>query len=662
MKKTIYTFLLVFSSFCGLSQVPLDRVRYADSLIQSLKKPLSSPIKARASFLLSELYLRTDTTKARQYLKEGKAYSKGNRFMEAVYLYYQALEKLYSDPAFAENIFLQADAALNKFKTKEALRFRSMCWHNYAFSQHLRSHTKTAIEIVLNKAVPLSLQSGDTAFLGKNYFLLSAGFKNLGQHAKEKIYLEKAISTLKKADAPQYLAMIYHSMAENYISSGDLKEAKSSLDRMMSLLKPYPKSEMWLEYYAGEALRLNTALRYDGALEIIEKGVALAKKIKGTYAEKRLLLQKFYALDSKKEHIKARDVAIALAGDQQFMTWETNRLQIYSGLATSYEGMHDLQQAYKWLKLYSKLNDSLSNSKLKETATLLEVKYRTAENQKKILALNSENEKTKLAAKNSRLLSWLLGLSSVLLFVTGIFTWLFLRNSKKLALQKDLSHQQELIAIDRQQQIKLVQVMLNAKEDEQNRLARDLHDGLGGMLTVIKLNLADYIQERYHRSNPELQSIVSQLEVSIRELRRVSHNMMPEMLLRLGLKASLSDLCESVASTALNVDFQHYGIKNDLPAQEQINIYRIAQEAISNATRHAQAQNLLLQCAQDNDVFFITVEDDGQGFDASHLDRVAGIGLSNIRSRVEYLKGKIEILSENNKRGTSINIELHVTA
>lgn len=642
--------------------MPLNGGHYADSLAQQLKKELPNTTKAKSSFLLSEFYLRTDTAKAEQYLQQGLVYSEGNSFMEAVSLYYKALQMMTKNPELAEKMLLQSDASLKNFKTKDALLVRSMCWHSYAFRHHLRNEIKESIEIILHKAIPLAIQSGDLGFLGKNYFLLSAGFKNLGQHTKEKIYLTKAVSILKKANTPQYLAMIYQSIGENYISLGKLEEAKSNLDSMMTLLKPYPQSEMWLEYYAGEALRFNTALQFDSALAIVEKGVVLAKRFKGTYAEKRILLQKFYALHSKKDFPEATEVALALIKDKQFMAWETNKLQIYYGLATSYEGMKNRQNAYKWLKLYSGLSDSLSNSKLKETANLLEVKYRTAENQKKIVALNAENEKAKLAAKNSRLVNWLLGLASIFLLIVAFFGWLFYRNSKKLALQKDLNHQQELKDIDRQQQIKLVQVMLNAKEDEQNRLARDLHDGLGCMLAIVKLNLTDYIQEQSNHNTHELQNIVAQLDTSIAELRRISHNMMPEMLLKLGLKALLKDLCESAASTALKVDFQYLGIKNNLLAQEQINIYRIIQEAITNATKHAQAQNLLLQCSQNEDVFFITVEDDGKGFDATHLDKVEGIGLSNIKSRVEYLKGKIEILSERNKRGTSINIELYVTA
>lgn len=642
--------------------MPLNGTHYADSLTQQLKKELPNATKAKSSFLLSEFYLRTDTAKAEQYLQQGLAHSEGNSFMQAVSLYYKALQMMAKNPELAKKMLLQSDASLKKFKTKEALLVRSMCWHSYAFRHHLRNEIKESIEIILHKAIPLAIQSGDLGFLGKNYFLLSAGFKNLGQHAKEKIYLTKAVSILKKANAPQYLAMIYQSIGENYISLGKLKEAKSNLDSMMILLKPYPQSEMWLEYYAGEALRLNTALQFDSALTVVEKGMLLAKRFKGTYAEKRILLQKFYALHSKEDFPEAKNVGLALVKDKQFMAWETNKLQIYYGLATSYEGMKNKQSAYKWLKLYSGLSDSLSNSKLKETANLLEVKYRTAENQKKIVALNAENEKAKLATKNSRLVNWLLGLASIFLLIVAFFGWLFYRNSKKLALQKDLNHQQELKDIDRQQQIKLVQVMLNAKEDEQNRLARDLHDGLGCMLAIAKLNLTDYIHEQGNNNTLELQNIVTQLDTSIGELRRISHNMMPEMLLKLGLKALLKDLCESAASAALKVDFQYLGIKNNLLAQEQINIYRIIQEAITNATKHAQAQNLLLQCSQNEDVFFITVEDDGKGFDATHLDKVEGIGLNNIKSRVEYLKGKIEILSERNKRGTSINIELYVTA
>jgi signal transduction histidine kinase len=660
IKSYCWFLCLIFVFYSASAQIPLGREQYADSLIKRLKKELPDTAKAKISFLLSEFYLKKDTVKTNYYLKKGLSFSNGSPFLKAVSLYYKALTIEKNKPKLAEKIYIQAETALVPFKISEAYLIRSMCWYNHASILRMNNDPKAAIEILLNKAIPLALQSGNKAFLGRNYYHLALGFKNLQEHAKAEMYLKKTISTLKPVNTPQYLAMAYQSLSENYTLLGKVKQAKAYLDSMKVLLKPYPKNEMWLDYYAGEALRLTVALQFDSSLAVISRGVLLAENLKEEYAKDRLLHQKFYALYHKNEKLQAIKVALDLTQHKKFMAFQINKSQIYYGLALTYEEVKDMPNAHKWLKKYSELSDSLNSSKLKETVNSLEIKYRTAENQKQIVLLNAKNEKVSLDAKNNRLTSWLLGVTCIFLFILAILGWFFYRNSKKLTLQKDLNHQQELKDIDRQQQLKLVQVMLNAKEDEQNRVARDLHDGLGGMLAVSKINLAHYAQENKN-TDADLHNVITQLGNSMGELRRIAHNMMPEMLLKLGLEASLRDLCETVASEKLKVTFHYLGISNNLKAQEQINIYRIVQEAIANATKHSDAQNLLLQCSQNENIFFITIEDDGKGFDTNHIDNFEGIGLSNIKSRVEYLKGKIEILSGENKKGTSINIELYVT-
>ncbi|MNY14287.1 Signal transduction histidine-protein kinase/phosphatase DegS [compost metagenome] len=92
--------------------------------------------------------------------------------------------------------------------------------------------------------------------------------------------------------------------------------------------------------------------------------------------------------------------------------------------------------------------------------------------------------------------------------------------------------------------------------------------------------------------------------------------------------------------------------------QQQIGIYRIVQEAMHNAVKHAEAKNVLLQCSQNDNIFYITIEDDGKGFDPAYLTK--GMGIQNMKNRVAYLNGVIEILSAKNNVGTSINIELEV--
>jgi signal transduction histidine kinase len=143
------------------------------------------------------------------------------------------------------------------------------------------------------------------------------------------------------------------------------------------------------------------------------------------------------------------------------------------------------------------------------------------------------------------------------------------------------------------------------------------------------------------------------------ELRTIASNMMPASLLQLGLKVALKDLCESFISENLNIDFQCIGLKDNIPVDKQVTIYRIVQELLNNVVRHARAKNVLLQCSQYDDSFMITIEDDGVGFDPEILNEKKGMGMTNIKARVAYLDGKFEIMSSDGQ-GTSINIEVNI--
>jgi signal transduction histidine kinase len=149
------------------------------------------------------------------------------------------------------------------------------------------------------------------------------------------------------------------------------------------------------------------------------------------------------------------------------------------------------------------------------------------------------------------------------------------------------------------------------------------------------------------------------LDSSISELRRVAHNMMPEALIRFGLEISVSDVCRDITNSgALNVSFQAFGL-NELKSEQQtqIIIYRIIQELLNNIMKHAAAKNAIVQLTFTDNTLNITVEDDGKGFDVKLIDHSKGLGLSNLKSRVEYLGGRLEIESEQGK-GTTVNIEI----
>jgi signal transduction histidine kinase len=128
-------------------------------------------------------------------------------------------------------------------------------------------------------------------------------------------------------------------------------------------------------------------------------------------------------------------------------------------------------------------------------------------------------------------------------------------------------------------------------------------------------------------------------------------------LIKYGLKEALENYCENLnVSGSINVKLQTYGMEKRMDQNTEIVLYRVIQELLNNVIKHADAKNVLIQLAVENDRFNLTVEDDGKGFDLKANENPAGAGLANIKARAEYLNGTIDIVSAKGE-GTSVNIE-----
>jgi signal transduction histidine kinase len=229
--------------------------------------------------------------------------------------------------------------------------------------------------------------------------------------------------------------------------------------------------------------------------------------------------------------------------------------------------------------------------------------------------------------------------------------------------QKQKLQQHRISELETLQQLTATEAVLKGEEQERTRLAKDLHDGLGGMLSGIKysLNTMKGNLIMTPENNQAFERSINMLDSSIQEMRRVAHNMMPEALVKFGLDTALKDFCNDISkSGALQISYQSIGLENEVLEQTTaITIYRIVQELINNTMKHAAAKTAIVQVTKSVNQFAITVEDDGTGFDTAILKQSGGIGWSNIRNRVEFLKGTLDIQSEKEK-GTSVHIELNV--
>jgi signal transduction histidine kinase len=305
-------------------------------------------------------------------------------------------------------------------------------------------------------------------------------------------------------------------------------------------------------------------------------------------------------------------------------------------------------EALVWHKKFVALNDSVINEKNTGNINLMEIKYDTEKKEKQLIIQQATINK-----KNT--LNYILAGSIVSLLIISLLFYRTYTQKRKLQEQKisDLEKEKLLLA---------AQSILKGQEEERSRLAKDLHDGLGGLLSGVKLQLGAMkgnliLSEEHGRT---FNNALGKLDESISEMRRVAHNMMPEALMKLGLQQALQDFCDGLSeSQKFKINCEFYGLEKRMESSVEIVLYRIIQELLTNAVKHAGATTILAQVIRQDNNLSITIEDNGKGFEPSNTEIIKGAGLKNVKSRVEYLKGQMDIQSTAGK-GTSIHIDCQI--
>lgn len=337
-------------------------------------------------------------------------------------------------------------------------------------------------------------------------------------------------------------------------------------------------------------------------------------------------------------------LAISLADSSGALLEKKNYIGMAAVIA---EKSGNMQLATGFYRKYNQLSDSLLNEQRQSDIRLEEARYNASRREQMIVL-----QQAKISRRN-----WQIGLLVVSMVAAFLIFFLWVVNlNKKRQLQK-----RKIQQLEQEKQLLSVQALLKGQEEERSRMAKDLHDGLGGMLSGIKLTLGGMKGNMVlTEENARLFSgALLKLDQTIGEMRRVAHSMMPEALLRLGLGQALSDYCNGLteSSAGLLVNYQQFGLQERLPNDTEIVVYRIVQELLTNVIKHSKATQVLVQLMQQDNLLMLTVEDNGQGFKPETVLNNNGSGLSNIHSRVSYLHGTIDIKSEPGK-GSSFHIEI----
>jgi signal transduction histidine kinase len=280
----------------------------------------------------------------------------------------------------------------------------------------------------------------------------------------------------------------------------------------------------------------------------------------------------------------------------------------------------------------------------------------------RIKDLQQESEIKDLTLKQRLLINVVLGAALVSIVIILLLAMRTYRQRQKLMMKENEVHQVRIAQLESEKQLLASEAIIRGQEEERGRLAKDLHDGLGGLLSGIKFSLTNMKSHVILDAENALvfERSLDMLDHSIAELRRVAHNMMPEVLVKFGLEEALKSYCDSIRQSGIyQIDFQSIGITVRLPISIEIILYRIVQELLNNIAKYAKATNVLVQLSRHDQEVSITVEDNGIGFDVATLEKSQGAGWVNIRSRIDYLKGKVDVKSAPSQ-GTSVYITLTV--
>lgn len=303
-------------------------------------------------------------------------------------------------------------------------------------------------------------------------------------------------------------------------------------------------------------------------------------------------------------------------------------IDLLSWSATVSEWQGNIKQAYEYYRQARAINDSLLNETTTRQVSELQTQYETAKKEQQIAKQQAE-----LDRKN--FIIW--GITGLVLLgsLLAYSSYRRYRLHQQAKLQKAVLREQELAT----------QAVIAAEEKERKRIAGDLHDGVGQMMSAARMNLSIVASNMKFDNDEQKQSFdkaLSLVDDSCKEVRTVSHNIMPNALLKTGLTSAIREFLQKIDHRALEVNLYTDGINERLPSNIETVLYRVIQECVNNVIKHSGANKLDLTLVKDEDGLSVTIEDNGHGFSMKEVQHREGIGLKNMQSRVQYLKGSIE--------------------
>ncbi|MGL4629692.1 MAG: tetratricopeptide repeat-containing sensor histidine kinase [Leadbetterella sp.] len=591
---------------------------------------------------------------SKKYIQAGKLsdklkYQLGRIKFRTNYTYYLNVSGRYEE-ALKLNL-----ECLEIAKLADNQRYIGASLTNIGTSYSYLGRYKKAIEFY-QTAIRYFDKNNDKENIARHNNILGDCYTSMTQNlAADSIILEKALMHLLKAaegaktigdtsllaESLVSVSIVYNNLAE---PEKAIEFAKSSL--VFSKISKNTNFEADAYFSLGISYRLKK--EYKTALSYFEKAIEIFQSITFVFGEIQSLKEKALVYSNMKAYEKAIHIlekSITIAESKEM---DDELAILYESYGTNLIHVGNIKKGLFYQNKGKQMLDSLKGTSIKKEILALESEFENEKKERKILELQSIEQK-----QNTLFYGLLAGV--FVLCSVGFIGYRNLHYRNKIS-------KQEIIQLKQKQYINATEFILKGQEEERSRLAKDLHDGLGGILSGIKYSLNTMTENMIIGGKQAHVFIkaLNQIDLAINEMRRVAHSMMPEALLKFGLVEALQDFCSGISnSSTLNVNFQSFGLEKRLEQSIEITIYRIIQELINNSVKHSQASEIFVMINLHSNLLNINVEDNGVGFDIKDLEQNKGMGISNVESRVAFFNGKLDIQSSIGK-GTLTVIEIEI--
>lgn len=648
-KILLLVVLLCFTGVQAGAQINKDSLRKRISIAQT------DSLRIEAMYEYMRAALNDNTSGFEPYLKEMVRLSKKIAFKWGLSTAYILSLSYYKNTGNYETALRYGDSAAALLKGDTASNLILNQGHLYNNRGNLYysigDYRKALDDYFLAERIFKQLRFKTIASI---YSSIANCFTALSNDEKALEFSDRAVEAAKQFDDPRLLATCLMNKATMLMNIDQYAAADAILKIVWPVVQQLQNTKSLFAYYLNKGdVTAYHQKDFQNAMKYYEQAYAYAFENQDVSQIAKALT----SLAQLKTDLKRADAVVyidslyRLADENGMRSARADALQLY---AEWYAQTGNYKKAYTFEREQKTLSDSLNSEESRQKIAMLEVRFRIENKEQEIAQLKTKDTINRLSIRQKSTLNYILvGSALGLLSILGL---LYRNYGHRQKLQ-----QQRIAELETERKLTATEAVLKGEEQERTRLAKDLHDGLGGMLGGMKHAFLTMKENLIMTPENQLafERSMDMLDSSIKEMRRVAHNMMPESLVKFGLETALRDFCNSIQlSGALQVVFQSIGLEQ-APVEQTtaVTVYRIVQELIHNVLKHAAASHVLVQVSYREGALSVTVEDDGKGMDLAGLPQTGGMGWQNIRHRVDFLKGKLDVQSQPGG-GMSVFIEI----